>query len=349
MAAALLAIVGIVATSAYELGAFGWHPAREESAAFSTYHLARMALSAALAGILTAALARPWLQSESADIAPLWPAEIRNGVMVTAIAAAATAILVWNPALFHWLAREDNILEWLSALFVLAGAIFFLVAALRQARSPLGGVGATLLRVLIPLGFAGLFFLIAMEEISWGQRILGFETPDRIAERNWQSEFNFHNIHTDIAELVYYTGTGLFLIVLPFAWPALRDWRPLAYFADFIPNRSVAALSAPMVYFSYGHWNLVPIQMLVFFTLFAMLVFAVGAARRGQVGETRLFAAIALLIGIGQALVLAYGPQMLDVPDATEFRELFLSAGLFAFAAYYLFDVAPRTRTAKQV
>lgn len=341
-AAVLLAIAAIFAVSAYEFGVLGWHPAREEPADFSAYHVGRKILSAALAAILAAALARPWLRTDGKEIAPLWPAEIRNGAMVTAIAAAATAILVWDPGLFHWFAREDNILEWLSALFVLAGAGFFALATLRQARKMPNGLGAIFLRVLVPLGFAGLFFLIAMEEISWGQRIFGFETPETIAARNWQSEFNLHNIHTDIAELAYYMGTGLFLIVLPFAWPSLRGWRPLAFFADFVPNRAVAALSAPMVYFSYGHWNLMPIQMLVFFTLFAMLVFAVGAARCGRTAETRLFAALAALITIGQIIILAFGPQMLDVPDATEFREFFLSIGLFAFAAYYLFDVAPR-------
>ena len=98
-------------------------------------------------------------------------------------------------------------------------------------------------------------------------------------------------------------------------------------------------LTAPMVIFSYGHWNLVPLQFLSFATLFAMIVFAISAKRAGQTGEHRLFSAIAVMIVIGQLLVLIYGRQMLDVPDATEFRELFISIGLFAFAAYYAFDV----------
>lgn len=36
-----------------------------------------------------------------------------------------------------------------------------------------------------------LFF--AVEEISWGQRIIGFETPDFLALSNTQEEFNIHN------------------------------------------------------------------------------------------------------------------------------------------------------------
>jgi hypothetical protein len=40
-----------------------------------------------------------------------------------------------------------------------------------------------------------LFFLLAfLEEISWGQRILGIETPDLIAKVNRQNEINIHNL-----------------------------------------------------------------------------------------------------------------------------------------------------------
>jgi hypothetical protein len=346
IAAACVALLGMAAISVYELGAFDWHPAREERAAFSTYHYARTALSVLLSLVLVAATARPWLRPDAADIRPLEPNEIRNGYIVAALAAAATALLVWSPNLFHWFAREDNILEWLAPLFVLTGAWFFFSAGLRHARQRPEGFGPILIRVLVPLSFAGLYFLIGMEEVSWGQRIFGFETPEGIAERNWQSEFNLHNIHTDIAEFVFYLGTGVFLIVLPLAHPSLRRWRPVKFFADFVPNRSVAALSAPMVFFSYGHWNLVPIQMLTFVTLLAMIIFAIGASRRGWVGESRLFAALALLIAVGQILVLIFGSQMIDVPDATEFREFFIPLGLFAFAAYYYFDVTPRARAA---
>ena len=37
-------------------------------------------------------------------------------------------------------------------------------------------------------------FFIAGEEISWGQRIFGYMTPDWVAERNIQKEFNLHNL-----------------------------------------------------------------------------------------------------------------------------------------------------------
>ena len=128
--------------------------------------------------------------------------------------------------------------------------------------------------------------------------------------------------------------------------PALRHWKPVRFFADFIPNRTVAAISAPMIFLSYGHWNLLPVQMLCMIGFLAMLTFAACAFRRGWIGEARLFLALAALIAVGQFLVLFIGPHMTDIPDPTEFRELFISAALFGFAAYFLFGTEQQSSAA---
>jgi hypothetical protein len=39
-----------------------------------------------------------------------------------------------------------------------------------------------------------LFFFGAGEEISWGQRIFGFKTPEPLAQVNKQDELNLHNL-----------------------------------------------------------------------------------------------------------------------------------------------------------
>ncbi len=40
-----------------------------------------------------------------------------------------------------------------------------------------------------------LCFVACGEEVSWGQRILGIETPEYIAKHNKQGEFNLHNLY----------------------------------------------------------------------------------------------------------------------------------------------------------
>ncbi len=44
------------------------------------------------------------------------------------------------------------------------------------------------------LGYALLFLVVGGEEISWGQRIIGMQTPDALKELNVQKETNLHNI-----------------------------------------------------------------------------------------------------------------------------------------------------------
>ena len=59
---------------------------------------------------------------------------------------------------------------------------------------------------------AALFFFITGEEISWGQRILGFGTPEFIGEDNQQGEFNIHNL-----SFIHAYKDGLFTIAI-FVW-----------------------------------------------------------------------------------------------------------------------------------
>ena len=42
--------------------------------------------------------------------------------------------------------------------------------------------------------FAVLLFFYSMEEISWGQRIFDWETPEALSEVNYQNEINVHNL-----------------------------------------------------------------------------------------------------------------------------------------------------------
>ena len=165
------------------------------------------------------------------------------------------------------------------------------------------------------------------------QRLLGFGTPDRLAELNWQAEFNVHNMQTDLAELVFYTGAGLFLGLVPL----LRDAVPEAIarhpLAAFVPGRGVAAVAAPAAIFTFGQWNLLPVQLDSWLALLALVAFALAARRRGDGREALLFAALAAAAAVGEALVLVDGPLMLDLPDASEYKEAFIA---FGFAWYAL-------------
>ena len=88
-----------------------------------------------------------------------------------------------------WLEGEDGLSEWWSvatylAAAVLAGATAWTLWATRH----------TKLRYLF-LVIAVAFFLGAMEEISWGQRLFGWGTPAAIEQINFQNETTIHNVN----------------------------------------------------------------------------------------------------------------------------------------------------------
>ena len=75
---------------------------------------------------------------------------------------------------------EDGLFENLTAVFFLVAAVFFALAYLRSRKQWNGYLK------LVFLTLAILCFFVGMEEISWGQRILDIETPERMKELNYQ-------------------------------------------------------------------------------------------------------------------------------------------------------------------
>ena len=78
-----------------------------------------------------------------------------------------------------------------SSLFVTSLLFFY---GFGVARKSLDKSWTSLAKQLIYLGLALLFFFGAGEEISWGQRIFGFKTPEPLAQVNKQDELNLHNL-----------------------------------------------------------------------------------------------------------------------------------------------------------
>lgn len=97
-------------------------------------------------------------------------------------------------------------------------------------------------------------FYVFMEEISWGQRIIGFDTPTFFHKNSYQDEANIHNLLTGPVDswtkelLTYFVAIGLFAygVIFPIALrvkfkPALclTQWRiaappPLSLMPAFV-------------------------------------------------------------------------------------------------------------------
>jgi hypothetical protein len=106
--------------------------------------------------------------------------------LIIGIIAVAGALNLLDPDLYYRSVQEDEFVEWSSFwAFLLAGTIFLAL-----------GRKQTVAHQPPWFAFAVAFFclFVAMEEISWGQRILGYRPPQYFLAHNYQQELNIHNV-----------------------------------------------------------------------------------------------------------------------------------------------------------
>lgn len=168
-------------------------------------------------------------------------------------------VLVWLPVLvvvgqlalyavylngYLWSAGEDGPYEWATVLAYVAATGFALVLAARWARSRMRL--ATVAYLVLAAGFV----FIAGEEISWGQRVLGFDGPDALVERNLQGEANLHNLLGRLALEGMYILVGLWGVGAGRAIARRVSWlRPTFLYA---PPRELMWWFLPaLVYYVY--------------------------------------------------------------------------------------------------
>ncbi len=129
----------------------------------------------------------------------------------------------YNYPFYNGLSGEDKFFEWLTfAIYVIGGIVFFKVAYQFYAQKKKTTIVVTMLAytLLGAIGYMG----IAGEEVSWGQRVLRFETPENYADINSQGEFNLHN-----NELIFnkiYLMYGLicvYVLLSPLLYKGMRN------------------------------------------------------------------------------------------------------------------------------
>lgn len=126
---------------------------------------------------------------------------------------------------YKWFTAEDGFAESLQVIFYFLSFAMALFITWRHHRA-----GERLLALLY-LGLTLAFVFMIGEEISWGQRIFGWGTPDPLVEINKQDETNFHNIYGVGATFKWLQMlVGAYGVVLPLAllrWPPRRQLKKL--------------------------------------------------------------------------------------------------------------------------
>ncbi|MDQ4087640.1 MAG: hypothetical protein M3177_06495 [Pseudomonadota bacterium] len=154
----------------------------------------------------------PLLRSERAG-----PAERVFIGLFLASCAVLTGIALAAPETFVDLFSEDGPFENATALCYAVSAAACVLFAVRAR-------GHRVLRISLAL-LATLFVVVGGEEISWGQRLLDFETPETLVEINVQEEFTLHNIYS----------------ISIFTYPALATTAMLLFVAPLLSGTSADA------------------------------------------------------------------------------------------------------------
>ncbi|CAN1722414.1 conserved membrane protein of unknown function [Hyphomicrobium sp. 1Nfss2.1] len=170
--------------------------------------------------------------------------------------AGLTAIVLWlaDRALLAESGLEDHFAENATAALYLAASLLVLGAYVSSRTQPAKFFGRdTVGNLWLPL-LAIFFFVCFGEEVSWGQRVFGWGTPDAWKEVNGHHETNLHNL-LDNAQLgtlriltVIALGYGVLVPLADRYWPWGR--RTIAWFGMPVPPLEAAGLFV-MVFIAY--------------------------------------------------------------------------------------------------
>lgn len=146
-----------------------------------------------------------------------------------------------------WL-REDGIYESVAAVACIITALALFWTGIKTAHT-------NKLVLFWLMSFSFTLFFLGGEEISWGQRLIGFDTPESIANVNYQNEFNVHNLtliqdHNNQISVYLAKLLVLYLVMFPLFLNAFPTaFKAFNYTRIPIPTLSIAltALTAQII------------------------------------------------------------------------------------------------------
>lgn len=255
-----------------------------------------------------------------------------------AAAILSLSLLLVVPKLGASLALEDGPVEYLSALLLLVSSFIMAINGIRIFTRQPSATRTPLYLFII----AAIFFVMAGEEVSWGQRIFEISSNDFFLEYNWQGEMNVHNLHTDIANLLFHYGALVFLILLPVSIKYLGRVFPSWLTREIDPFISPLWLVAPslvfvgmidprFVYVIEKPWA----SILYLLALFLGLIVLYWQARHSikRKNKPGLVALSLSLAVISLGLLVSFFEADGASPNSiSEYKELIITLGLFFFA-----------------
>jgi hypothetical protein len=235
---------------------------------------------------------------------------MRSAGKALVAALVITMPLVWaavmhalHPPTYIHSVQEDGWLEWMSAWAFALAAICFSRQAMMQRNN---GRSYRWLSCCLTL----FCILVAVEEISWGQRVHGFLPPDYFLANNGQLEFNLHNmVASPIRKLLLNSiaiGYGVVLPLLFYQPRARRMLRRLGIWAP--PALLIPGFAAASVTYTLYPWpftgELVELMLALGFLFIAITGWHQSRRHKPPwilINAPALLAATGLVAGLGAA------------------------------------------------
>jgi hypothetical protein len=242
------------------------------------------------------------------------------------------------------LLQEDGLVENTQALLYLLGSIVWIYAFIIF--RPETKIEKR--RRLFYLLFMGFFLFLFLEEISYGQRLFGFTTPDSLREINLQDETNIHNIGSESTVLLIHILHALLLailgIVIPFLNLVSKRFSSIFKRINFpIVNTNLIVCFGISLNFYYEpgfHWS-VPLRII---SLLAPIIIVFSGRFRWLFSHFKYPLFQISILAITGFLMIALNlisetNQYIENFFAWETRELFIAMSLFFFAAFEVGEV----------
>jgi hypothetical protein len=246
-----------------------------------------------------------------------FPIEILWILGTLSISIIFLLLFIFEPIVFSMSSLEDGPIEWISALLSFVSCIIFVISFLKY-RNNLSIPKFTKLSLAL---LALVFFIIGMEEVSWFQRVLNFETT-KIFDGNTQNETNVHNFASDYFENAYYMGTCLFFVMLSFLYLLFPSLSNNKYLRLLIARPYIAVIGTIPCAYNFDMWNISLTQISFFSSLVILISFAIFSNNKN---ERYLIVFTIVLIVITQGLFLIKGEEVfMRLPEITEYKELFV-------------------------
>ena len=213
--------------------------------------------------------------------------------LAIAFGGAASALL--GKGAYKFVTGEDHLAEWLQVVFYTLALAYGLFVVSRLWRSGRHGMAALYIVVVL-----GLFFMLG-EELSWGQRLVGWATPESLREINKQEETNIHNIQNVGSMFKWFQLlVGAYGTILPlWLWRSRRLQRHLGTLRWLIPHPTLIPCFALLMvwrlfrnlfevpdrfYFVVSEYNEV-LELALALGFFLFMLFQLRTLQREQLGS----------------------------------------------------------------